>query len=230
MKIKAAYLIVLLVLWSALKSYSQEVKETIPLLNILENVSTTYGYRFNYASATIADINLLPPDSNWEIEEILSYLTQKTGLEFTILSNRFISIKKADAVFCGYLKDQNTQNFLPFATVQSSLESVITDENGYFEISVAGKTDEITIRFVGYKTLQRQAGLFKSGSCGDVFMIAQEFQLTEIVLYDYLIRGIDQLSDGSFQIDFSRFGILPGLTESDVSSVNSGIARDPKYQ
>lgn len=216
MKIKAAYLIVFLVLWSALKSYSQEVKDPEPLLNILENVSATYGYRFNYASTTIADISLLPPDANWEIEEILAYLTEKTGLEFSILPNRFISIKKVTAMLCGYLKDKNTQNFLPFATIQSSLESVITDENGYFEISVAGNEDIINIRFVGYRTLQRQAGLFKSGSCGDVFMIAQEFQLTEIVLYDYLIRGIDQVSDGSYRINFDRFSILPGLTETDV--------------
>jgi len=215
-KIKPAFLIVFLVLWSGQRSFSQEVENSIPLLNILEDVSTTYGYRFNYASATVADIRLTPPDLNWGIDKILAYLSDKTGLTFSVLSNRFITIKKAPITLCGYLKSKDTQNFLPFATVQSSLESVISDENGYFEISVAGKTDEITIRFVGYKTLQRQAGFFKSGFCSDVFMTAQEFQLTEIVLYDYLIRGIDQLSDGSYHINFDRFSILPGLIETDV--------------
>lgn len=216
MKIKRTHFVVFIVLWSGLCSYSQETNDSVPMLDILENVTDTYGYRFNYASATIADIRLHPPDSKWDIEEVLAYLTEKTGLEFSVLPNKFISIKLPTITLCGYLKDKDTQNSLSFATIQSSLESTISDENGYFEIAVAGKADLISIRFVGFKSLQREAGLFKLGSCGDVFMISQQLQLKEIVLYDYLIRGIDQLGDGSFQIDFNRFSILPGLTETDV--------------
>ncbi len=43
-----------------------------------------------------------------------------------------------------------------------------------------------------------------------------ELQLSEIVLSAFLVKGIDKLNDGSFKIDFDRFSMLPGLTETDV--------------
>ncbi len=197
-------------------AFSQETKETRPLINILEEVSTNYGYRFNYAISTIQNIEVTPPDVKWTLEEVLRYLSEKTGLAFSMLPNKFITIKKADTLLCGYLKDKDTQNSLPFATIRSNRSSTISDENGYFEITVQGMQDLLTIRYLGYKDLQRQARFFTPGNCTDIYLVAQQQQLPEIVLYDYLIRGIDQLNDGSYQIDFSRFSILPGLTETDV--------------
>jgi hypothetical protein len=197
-------------------AFTQETKEPRPLINILEEVSDNYGYRFNYAIPTIQNIALTPPDKQLSIEEVLRYLSEKTGLTFSMLPNKFIAIKKADILLCGYLKDKDTQNSLPFATIRSNRSSTISDENGYFEITVQGMADLLTIRYLGYKDLQRQARFFTPGNCADIFLIAQQQQLPEIVLYDYLIRGVDQLNDGSYQIDFSRFSILPGLTETDV--------------
>ncbi|WP_299334400.1 TonB-dependent siderophore receptor [uncultured Psychroserpens sp.] len=41
-------------------------------------------------------------------------------------------------------------------------------------------------------------------------------QLSEIVLSKYIVKGITKISDGSYEIDFSQFGILPGLIDTDV--------------
>ena len=207
---------VLLFIVASFYASSQETQDTRSLLTILEEVSDRYGYSFNYALSTIDNIRLAPPESQWTLKETIQYLTEKTGLVFTMLPNKFIAIKKGNRLLCGYLKDKDTQNSLPYATINGSTTSTVSDENGYFELTVNGGAEEITIRYLGYKDLKRQAGYFPTGNCTDIYLIPQQQQLPEIVLYDYLVRGIDQLDDGSYRIDFSRFSILPGLTETDV--------------
>ncbi len=197
-------------------SYSQREQDKIPLKEILEQVSLSKGYRFNYASEVVEGLNLIPPKEEWPIEEVLAYLSEESGLVFTVLPDHFISIKKGTALFCGYLKDRNTGDPLPFATVQSDAGSTISDETGYFEVELQGAQGLVSIRFIGYRNLEQEFSSNDPENCEEIYMIPQQLQLAEIVLYDYLIRGIDQLDDGSYQIDFDRFTILPGLIETDV--------------
>ncbi|GAA4900637.1 hypothetical protein GCM10023311_27850 [Flaviramulus aquimarinus] len=45
----------------------------------------------------------------------------------------------------------------------------------------------------------------------------QDLQLLpEIIVPSYIIRGVSKLNNGSFNIDFSNFSMLPGLIETDV--------------
>lgn len=41
-------------------------------------------------------------------------------------------------------------------------------------------------------------------------------QLSEIVLSKYIVKGINKISNGSLEIDFNQFDILPGLIDTDV--------------
>ncbi|MFK7781672.1 Plug domain-containing protein, partial [Psychroserpens sp.] len=41
-------------------------------------------------------------------------------------------------------------------------------------------------------------------------------QLNEIVLSEYIVKGINKLNDGSYNINFKQFDILPGLVDTDV--------------
>jgi len=40
--------------------------------------------------------------------------------------------------------------------------------------------------------------------------------LPEVIVPSYIIKGISKLNNGSFEIDFSEFSLLPGLVETDV--------------
>jgi hypothetical protein len=215
-KTKFGHFLLVVILLACVTLSAQESKDSKSLQYILEDISETYGYKFNYVLSTIAKFRLSPPAKKLNLEQALAYLSTETGLEFSFLSDKFIAVKLAPITICGYIKDKDTQKSLPYATIQSVGVSTITDENGFFELSVPGRTEVISIRYIGFKNLQREARLFKNDDCGDIYLIPQQQQLSEIVLYDYLIRGIDQLNDGSYQIDFSRFSILPGLTETDV--------------
>ncbi|NER10615.1 TonB-dependent receptor [Muriicola jejuensis] len=210
------YLLLVSFLCFGIYSFSQPTQDRAPLKEVLEEVTRAKGYRFNYASDTVEGIEVTPPDLEWGIEEILAYLSEKSGLVFSELPNNFFSVKRSISPFCGFLKDRNTGDPLPFATIQSNMESTISDENGYFELDFEGESSPMTIRFIGYRDWEEVVGRSSSSACRDFYMIPQQLQLAEIVLYDYLIRGIDQLDDGSYEIDFDRFTILPGLIETDV--------------
>jgi hypothetical protein len=148
--------------------------------------------------------------------ESIQYLRQQTGLNFIILDNNFVYIKKSNLELCGYLRDRDTQEPIENATVQAYKKATLTDEKGFFKLTLWSINDEIIIRHIGYKTLRRDYQFFKRDTCGNIFIFPQQQHLAEIIVSDFLVRGIDKLNDGSFKINFDRFGILPGLTEADV--------------
>ncbi|MBV1924469.1 MAG: TonB-dependent receptor plug domain-containing protein, partial [Flavobacteriaceae bacterium] len=103
------------------------------------------------------------------------------------------------------------------ATLQSNLDSTLTNENGYFELKIPSINQEINVRFFGFKPLSIKANEFyEAYRCNTIYLVPDEHELTEIILSHYLVKGIDKLNDGSFEIDFSKFTMLPGLIESDV--------------
>ena len=187
-----------------------------PLVDVLEDLQDYYGYQFNYASETVEGFSVVPPKKKFSITKTIQFLQEQTGLNFIILNNNFISIKRPNLELCGYLKDKDTQEPIKNATVQARKSATLTDENGYFMLNLSSNDEEIIIRHIGYKTLNRGYLFFKKDACGDIYLLPQQQQLAEIILSDFLVQGIDKLNDGSFKINFDRFGILPGLTEADV--------------
>ncbi len=210
-----SYIILLLLLCNSTKVLGQD-KQTKPLIEVLKELETRFGYQFNYASETLDGVQVIPPSKELTFDESLRSLQESTKLIFSVLDDKFVSIKKPELQLCGYLKDKDTQEPIVNATVQGTKSSTITDENGYFELRPNTKNDLISIRHIGYKTLDRSYQFFKENTCGTIYLVPDDLQLAEVVLSDFLIRGIDKLNDGSFKIDFDRFSILPGLIETDV--------------
>lgn len=195
---------------------AQDFLSSKPLMEVLKEIQVRFGYQFNYASEFVDDITIKPPSRELSFNESLQYLKGHTGLIFNILDNKIISVKRPEIQFCGYLKDKGTQEPIANATVQGNKKSTITDENGYFELKSSSENEIIKMRHIGFKTLEWGHSFFKSDTCVTIYLMPQQQVLTEIVLYDYLIRGIDKLNNGSFKIDFEKFSILPGLVENDV--------------
>lgn len=215
-KIKNLLLLTLLVALSAFRISAQEIAETKLLINILTDLQERYDYQFNYASETIENISIPEPDKELTFEETIKYLEQQTGLQFSTLPNKFISITKSSTELCGYVRDKDTGEPIAFCTVQAGRASTLTSETGFFKIAINNNNVMLHIRHLGYKTLDRSYTFFKKEDCGIIYLNPNHQQLSEIILYDYLIKGIDKLDNGSFEIDFKQFSILPGLIESDV--------------
>ncbi|MBU2995777.1 TonB-dependent receptor [Cellulophaga baltica] len=199
-----------------LKCIAQENNAQKSLNSVLEILQEKYDVQFNYASTLIDNINVQSIDSTKPLDEIIFDISEQTNLNFVYISKKIITIKKIKKNLCGFIIDKDTGEALPYVTIQNANISTLTNGDGYFNIEIQTDVDVIIIKHFGHKTLERQIRYFNKNNCANIYLIPNHEQLAEIIVYDYLIRGVDKLDNGSFQIDFDKFSILPGLIENDV--------------
>ncbi|WP_271782059.1 TonB-dependent receptor [Aquimarina algiphila] len=199
-------------------SYSQNSNDKILLVDIISDLENRFEYKFTYADDTIENIYVSKPKRNISIEQILEFLKKETSLKFSKLANNFISINKKNVSFviCGKLEDKRTGLPLESATIQGKKNSSISKEDGSFELEISNPRETILIGHLGYRTIYRLADSFRQNECAPIFMNPKIETLSEVILNDYITKGIDKSADGSLQIDYNNFDILPGLIETDV--------------
>ncbi|MDM9632690.1 TonB-dependent receptor [Robiginitalea aurantiaca] len=186
------------------------------LLILLKDIQDRNNVQFNYASDLIEGIEVPAPDQDLSLTRQIEFLQEQTGLEFKFLSESVIAITAKLLRLCGYVRDKDSFEPLPYTTIQSGDTGTVTNEDGYFELIVGSPSDLVLIRHIGHRSIRREYRFFNTQNCSPVYMVQDREKLTEIVLSDYLIRGMDKLDNGAFQLDFDRFTILPGLVEGDV--------------
>ncbi|GAB5400010.1 MAG: hypothetical protein Aureis2KO_15950 [Aureisphaera sp.] len=214
MNSKSGFLLIFLLWAGCFLGWAQETK---PLVQVLSQLEDRYTCTFNYAERTVLDIYVETPAAEQTLLQAVNSLAEQTGLIFEVLENNFVSIKQNTSLsLCGYILDKDTLEPLPGATIQAGGASVITNAQGYFKIRVQHAQASVSIRYLGYKTLERNYQYFKTTSCDAVYLVPKTEQLSQVILSNYLVQGIDKLNTGDFQIDVEKFGLLPGLIEPDV--------------
>lgn len=188
--------------------------QEVSIINALNAISKAHNITFNYKSDLLKDIYVVPTSENLSINVKIENLEQQTNLTFTKISDYVISITEAISI-CGYIKD-NSGLPLYGATIATQNEYAVTDDAGYFEIEIPSEEAELMIRFIGFKTIERQAKFFNLKSCDTITLIEEAQLFSSVLLNGYLVKGIDKRQDGSISIDYSKFTLLPGLIESDV--------------
>ena len=216
-KFRSNLLVILIILFSTV-IYSQETKEKKALTDILNSLQKTYKYQFTYANDVVDGIVIYPPPNELTLSETIKYLEKKTSLVFKFLDNHFIAINAKENSFfiCGYVIDGEFREPISGVTIIGNTNHTISDQFGYFKLKVSSKKETLNLRSLGYKTTSILASSFNDEICKTIFLKPQIETLSEIVLTGYIAKGIDKVVDGSFNIDFSNFGIVPGLIETDV--------------
>ncbi|MDT0558168.1 carboxypeptidase-like regulatory domain-containing protein [Ichthyenterobacterium sp. W332] len=213
-KIRKTFLLTSICVFFCFKLNAQDQQS---LKTVLVQIEEQFAINFNYAEDAVKDIVITTPKQSQSLDTILQYLQNETGLVFIKMSENVVLIQvKNDLSLCGYLRDKDTNTPIPFATIKSLNISTITDDNGFFNITVANENNIIEIRHIGYKTMEQSLKDFKQTKCSDVFLQPDIEVLSEIVLSNYIVNGITKINDGSFKIDFKNFDILPGLIDTDV--------------
>lgn len=201
-------------MWSGL-CFAQD--KTISLKQAISELETTYGYTFNYTEETIENYTVQPLNTSFSFAEAITSLQEQTSLLFKILSNKLVSIAAEGSIsICGYVKDIETQEVIPFATLQGKNNATVTDENGYFTLEVSAKNEIITIRYLGYQSTTTAPTAFTLDKCATYYIMSQREQLNAVLLSSYLVQGISKMNTGALQIEFDQFTALPGLIETDV--------------
>ncbi|MEH1007648.1 TonB-dependent receptor plug domain-containing protein [Winogradskyella sp. ECml5-4] len=212
LKIKYITFLISVLICFSVKAQANDGKMSI--IQMLNEISKSHNVNFNYKSDLLKEIYVIPLADDLSLNTKIETLEQQTNLIFTKISDVVFSITKPITI-CGYLRD-NMENPLYGATINTKHNYTVTNDDGYFEIKVPSLATLLTIRFIGFKTIDRQAKFFKLNSCDAITLIEEAEVFSSVVLNGYIVKGIDKQQDGSIVIDYSKFTLLPGLIESDV--------------
>lgn len=213
LKIKLFILIFIFVL-NCIRVQGQTNNEKILIIDVLDEISATHDVTFNYESQLLQNIKVVPLPKNLSLSAKIKNLERQTQLVFSKISDIVITITKAISI-CGYVRD-TSQNPLYGATIEGKTNYTITDEEGYFQLELSSLREVVSIRFMGFKTIEREVRFFNLTDCETISMIEELQVISPVTLNGYLVRGIDKTQDGSTLIDYGKFTLLPGLIESDV--------------
>jgi len=216
--IKHLLVLVILILYFS-QVFSQNLNEKLPLQTVLIAVEQKYEITFTYVDKNIEGIVLMMPGDNLNLDEILEYLHEHSGLFFQPLSARNIAIRKDlpfKRNFCGFIIDRESGEYLHGATIQSDSIGALSDANGYFELKDITMDDTLHFRFLGYATLDVPVHDLAESSCDTIYLKQKVRKLHEVIVANFITKGINMNSDGSFNIETQTLGILPGLTDPDV--------------
>ena len=169
-------LLIFLLLLSGVELQAQQTPSEQSLVSIIKELQTKYDVQFNYASQSIENISITPPEETMGLEGVIIYLGDKTGLKFSRLSNTIITITKGDDIYCGYLKDIDSAEPVAFATIVAGTNTTISNEEGYFELKNIPEDTNIQIKHVGFKLLERDLLYFSKEGCREIFMLPDQQQ------------------------------------------------------
>ena len=207
--------IFILILLSCFTIQGQEAGEKQQLKDVLDRISTLHNITFNYESSYLKDVEVFPFSDNLSLSKKIANLEAQTNLVFIRVSNAVITISRIIKM-CGYLKDSELKEPIPFATIRSKRTHTISDDNGYFELELESLEDLISIRHIGFKVIERQVKSFYLDECETIYMLEQDQVISAVLIDAYLVKGIDIEQDWTTSIDYEKFSLLPGLIESDV--------------
>ena len=74
----------------------------------------------------------------------------------------------------------------------------------------------LTITHISYKRVRYLWSQLNKSTCEPLYLVSKLEQINEIVIRNFLTKGIQKTTRGTFKIDYKKFDILPGLIEPDV--------------
>ncbi|WP_248411961.1 TonB-dependent receptor [Psychroserpens algicola] len=215
MEITRLNIFIALCLLPLFKLQGQNSEQKVSISEVLEQISKVHSITFNYESNLLNDITVTPVPENLSLNSKIRNLEKQTNLVFEKISDLVYTISKTINL-CGYIKDSESEKTLSGATITSKFSYAVTNDDGYFEIELQSLNELLTIRHIGFKTIERQLRYFTLDYCDTITMLIQQEAISPVLIETYLVRGIDKKQDWSTAIDYKRFTLLPGIIESDV--------------
>ena len=199
------------------------------LIDVLYQIEQKLNLTFTYDHNILKNINVEMNLQDEPLEIVLKKLLEGTNLEYEIIRNQFIIIKRKGELgykelsggkICGFVLDDLTLEPLEFASVvvQNSNRGVNTNSKGRFELLSGFKnTDSLTISYLGYERKTIAINELSDQSCPNIYLKTSILSFGEILVLEYLTDGISQSETAlSVNLNPNHLGILPGLSEPDI--------------
>jgi len=210
----------LLVLSTLCPIKAQETTETTSyLITYLQELETRFDIKFSYVDDDVRTVEITTPNIS-NLQDILDYIGRKTQIKIQKLNDRYYALTKSTTVdICGIVLDNFEQNTVTGATIEvlGTELAIITDLDGSFSLDNIPRNAKLQIKHMGFKTLFVDAEQLLDSSPCTTLLLAQFYQqLEEVVVYEFLTKGLVKQLDASIELNSEEFGILPGLSEPDI--------------
>ncbi|WP_435579066.1 TonB-dependent receptor [Gilvibacter sp.] len=213
------FLISLLLLITSTTSFAQE---QIKLSAYLKQLETQNDIRFSYAPEAIEDISITPTTTP-DLQANIEYIKARTGLQITKINERYYSVSAPNSIHIVVL-DATTGAPLPNANV------MITDQGAGYTTNAEGSayipnptnTIFVEIQYLGYQTEGLNLGPVEYNTVV-VSLKPSVDQLEEVLLQPVFTQGIYRTNDGSYRFNTDKFGLLPGIAETDVLQISQTL-------
>ncbi len=213
---------ILLWLWYCffLPLHAQVTEDKQPLTNILNTLQDTFDCTFSYRDKELNTISIPMPNLQDSLVSILSFLEQRTPFQYIFITSKDILIRPKKGIkeytICGTLLTTDRNKTIENATLIIGSQITTSDTNGFFQLQVNTENPILTIQCLGYEKRSIPIAKLLTSKCQDITLNSAIEGLSEVILNTYITQGISKKTDGSIAIDYTNFGLIPGLIEPDL--------------
>ena len=199
--------------------------EKKPLIEVLDHFSRNYKLEFNYDVDKLEPYKITTSIKGASLQEALNEIFRQTDLKFEFVNSSLAvitdEVKKEVEYYsiCGSVYDALDKRPLPSAhvVIAKTDKGTYTNEQGVFELKVPRKllSGAIEITYLGYQRRALPLSAF-TADCRQIGLDILEMKLENVLVTDYIKRGI-QMEDGLLMvINPKRLNNLPGYSEPDI--------------
>lgn len=210
---------------SAQQSYEFPAFEARPLKELIQFLEARHDLVFSYRDQNVDTQYITIAAQYQSIENYIHLLFEQTNLQAAFINDRYILLSKRRGAkqntvsLCGYIKDKNSNQPLPFANilVKNKGLGVTSSEDGRFELPTILPGDTLIISYVGYQKLQVIYTGKKTKDCLTYHLDIQQLDMPPVIVTVYLTDGILQDAHGQkIIIKPSKLSVYPGSVEPDI--------------
>ncbi|WP_010522687.1 TonB-dependent receptor plug domain-containing protein [Aquimarina agarivorans] len=194
-------------------------QNTNSLTQIINNLTDKYHIVFSYKTSDVKPFDAIILPNETSLNAILFAIQKQTKLSFEKLdANNYVITKSTSnntVISCGIVKDI-WGNPIAEVLVSSNNKNTLTDSTGAFHLALNDiASTVINFSYSGYQSVKLPLDYFEK-NCQSVTLNKKVTALKEIVITDYITKGMTKKENGSIQIDLTTTGLLPGVIEPDV--------------
>lgn len=209
-----------LLLCISLVTSAQEVTVATPnkytsIHELAQSFSVTHNLQFSYDVERMQKSYILTPELTLSFSSFKELLKSiQVDLEEEDSDNYLLIQTSNEISYCAILRDKNTSFEIPDVLVmQGDSYLGTTDISGQINLEIMPGA-LITLSYTGYTT--QNVIVTQKENC-ELFLLENNVQeLDEIVLTNYLTRGIVKNKNSSLTVSPKALAILPGLVEPDI--------------
>lgn len=206
---------------------SQTPTEKFSLLKILRQTEKSFDVKFSYLRKDLKNIEVAKPDASLNLQQTLQELSVSGNLEFTQVNDRYIAVQVKQATkisVCGILIDAESSYPIANAELVTTTKTTTSDSGGNFNLDAISENEIISILINGFlaRTINAQEVALQN-TCPFIYVSQSYTYLPEVVLSDFITKGISRNVEGATTISNKNFDILPSLIEPDVLQIAQAL-------